>query len=198
MKVYIIDYKSVGAEGVREIEKSADGDAVFFITGDPTKLPVQINSILDKAESKAASEKKSEKAAPAKKAAEKKAEPEKKNDEKAAKIAPDVLKKARNAFAQAAKKSDDTDKKKAEKKPEKKSEKKSGTNLTDEQKSKLKEAVKPAGLKAIEYARLYKAVSESADKNEYNIALTRNFKIQKKANDIYRLTRPVFEEIKGN
>lgn len=185
MKVYIIDYKSVGAEGVREIEKGADGDAVLFITGDPTKLPVQINSILDKAEKDVSPEKKSEKPA----APEKKAEPEKK-DEKSAKISPDVLKKARNAFAQAAKKAEDTDKKKADKKH--------STNLTDEQKNKLKDAVKPAGLKAIEYARLYKAVSESADKNEYNIALTRSFKVQKKANDIYKLTRPVFEEIKGN
>lgn len=195
MKVYIIDYKSVGAEGVREIEKGADGDAVFFVTGDPTKLPVQINSILDKAEKEADDEKKSEKPAPAKKSeSPKKAEPVKKNDDKAAKIAPEVLKKARNAFSAAAKKAEDSEKKKAEKKAEKKQ----GTNLTDEQKNKLKEAVKPAGLKAIEYARLYKAVSESADKNEYNIALTRSFKVQKKANDIYRLTRPVFEEIKGN
>ena len=49
MKVYIIDYKTVGAEGVREIEQGVDGDAVFFVTGDPTNLPVQINSILDNA-----------------------------------------------------------------------------------------------------------------------------------------------------
>ena len=50
----------------------------------------------------------------------------------------------------------------------------------------------------MQYARLYKAFAESPDKNEYNIALQRSFRVQKKANDIYKLTRSLFEEAKGN
>lgn len=193
MKVYIIDYKTVGAEGVREIEKDADGDAVFFVTGDPTKLPIQINSILDSAVKEQTKPKENKPfAAPQQNASEKKEEPVKKREDKAQKIAPEVLQKARNAFAKAedfAKKKDTSSSKKTSK---------SSSGISDEVKAELKEAVKPVGLKAIEYARLYKSFSESADKNEYNIALTRNFKIQKKANDIYKLTRPVFEAHKGN
>jgi hypothetical protein len=194
MKVYIIDYKTVGAEGVREIEQSVDGDAVFFVTGDPTNLPVQINSILDNAVKEKA--KPEEKKAPApsdQTVPKKKEEPEVKKGDKAVKISSEVLKKARAAFAKA----EDSAKKK-DAQSQKTSSKKSSSGISDEVKAELKEAVKPAGLKAIEYARLYKSFSESADKNEYNIALTRNFKIQKKANDIYKLTRPVFEAHKGN
>ena len=193
MKVYIIDYKTVGAEGVREIEQGVDGDAVFFVTGDPTNLPVQINSILDNAlKEKVKPEEK--KPAPSDQTVPKKTEePEVKKGDKAVKISSEVLKKARAAFAKA----EDSAKKK-DAQSQKTSSKKSSSGISDEVKAELKEAVKPAGLKAIEYARLYKSFSESADKNEYNIALTRNFKIQKKANDIYKLTRPVFEAHKGN
>ena len=194
MKVYIIDYKTVGAEGVREIEQGVDGDAVFFVTGDPTNLPVQINSVLDNAVKEQA--KPEAKKAPAhydQTVPKKKEEPEVKKGDKAVKISSEVLKKARAAFAKA----EDSAKKK-DAQSQKTSSKKSSSGISDEVKAELKEAVKPAGLKAIEYARLYKSFSESADKNEYNIALTRNFKIQKKANDIYKLTRPVFEAHKGN
>lgn len=137
-----------------------------------------------KAES-AKSEEKKAKAAPAKP----EAEPGKSVAEpKKPKINPEVLKEARAAFA----------KQTSQEQPvEKKAEPKKKAKLSDELKKKVKEAVKPAGLKAIEYARLYKAFAESADKNEYNIALSKGFKAQKKANDIYKLTKSVFEESKG-
>lgn len=193
MKVYIIDYKTVGAEGVREIEQGVDGDAVFFVTGDPTNLPVQINSILDNAVKEKVKPEEKKPAHSDQTVPKKKEEPEVKKGDKAVKISSEVLKKARAAFAKA----EDSAKKK-DAQSQKTSSKKSSSGISDEVKAELKEAVKPAGLKAIEYARLYKSFSESADKNEYNIALTRNFKIQKKANDIYKLTRPVFEAHKGN
>ena len=193
MKVYIIDYKTVGAEGVREIEQGVDGDAVFFVTGDPTNLPVQINSILDNAVKEKVKPEEKKPAPSDQTVPKKKEEPEVKKGDKAVKISSEVLKKARAAFAKA----EDSAKKK-DAQLQKTSSKKSSSGISDEVKAELKEAVKPAGLKAIEYARLYKSFSESADKNEYNIALTRNFKIQKKANDIYKLTRPVFEAHKGN
>lgn len=193
MKVYIIDYKTVGAEGVREIEQGVDGDAVFFVTGDPTNLPVQINSILDNAVKEKVKPEEKKPAPSDQIVPKKKEEPEVKKGDKAVKISSEVLKKARAAFAKA----EDSAKKK-DAQSQKTSSKKSSSGISDEVKAELKEAVKPAGLKAIEYARLYKSFSESADKNEYNIALTRNFKIQKKANDIYKLTRPVFEAHKGN
>ncbi|MGN0270219.1 MAG: hypothetical protein ACI4CX_05940 [Candidatus Weimeria sp.] len=193
MKVYIIDYKTVGAEGVREIEQGVDGDAVFFVTGDPTNLPVQINSILDNAVKEKVKPEEKKPAPSDQTVPKKKEEPEVKKGDKAVKISSEVLKKARAAFAKA----EDSAKKK-DAQSQKTSSKKSSSGISDEVKAELKEAVKPAGLKAIEYARLYKSFSESADKNEYNIALTRNFKIQKKANDIYKLTRPVFEAHKGN
>ena len=193
MKVYIIDYKTVGAEGVREIEQGVDGDAVFFVTGDPTNLPVQINSILDNAVKEKVKPEEKKPAPSDQTVPKKKEEPEVKKGDKAVKISSEVLKKARAAFAKA----EDSAKKK-DAQSQKTSSKKSSSGISDEVKVELKEAVKPAGLKAIEYARLYKSFSESADKNEYNIALTRNFKIQKKANDIYKLTRPVFEAHKGN
>lgn len=193
MKVYIIDYKTVGAEGVREIEQGVDGDAVFFVTGDPTNLPVQINSILDNALKEKVKPEEKKPAPSDQTVPKKKEEPEVKKGDKAVKISSEVLKKARAAFAKA----EDSAKKK-DAQSQKTSSKKSSSGISDEVKAELKEAVKPAGLKAIEYARLYKSFSESADKNEYNIALTRNFKIQKKANDIYKLTRPVFEAHKGN
>ena len=193
MKVYIIDYKTVGAEGVREIEQGVDGDAVFFVTGDPTNLPVQINSILDNAVREKVKPEEKKPAPSDQTVPKKKEEPEVKKGDKAVKISSEVLKKARAAFAKA----EDSAKKK-DAQSQKTSSKKSSSGISDEVKAELKEAVKPAGLKAIEYARLYKSFSESADKNEYNIALTRNFKIQKKANDIYKLTRPVFEAHKGN
>lgn len=193
MKVYIIDYKTVGAEGVREIEQGVDGDAVFFVTGDPTNLPVQINSILDNAVKEKVKPEEKKPAPSDQTVPKKKEEPEVKKGDKAVKISSEVLKKARAAFAKA----EDSAKKK-DAKSQKTNSKKSSSGISDEVKAELKEAVKPAGLKAIEYARLYKSFSESADKNEYNIALTRNFKIQKKANDIYKLTRPVFEAHKGN
>lgn len=193
MKVYIIDYKTVGAEGVREIEQGVDGDAVFFVTGDPTNLPVQINSILDNAVKEKVKPEEKKPAPSDQTVPKKKKEPEVKKGDKAVKISSEVLKKARAAFAKA----EDSAKKK-DAQSQKTSSKKSSSGISDEVKAELKEAVKPAGLKAIEYARLYKSFSESADKNEYNIALTRNFKIQKKANDIYKLTRPVFEAHKGN
>ncbi|MGN0242296.1 MAG: hypothetical protein ACI4CS_11455 [Candidatus Weimeria sp.] len=193
MKVYIIDYKTVGAEGVREIEQGVDGDAVFFVTGDPTNLPVQINSILDNAVKENARQEEKKPLHSDQPVPKKKEEPVAKKEDKAREISADVLKNARAAFAKpensAAKKDPQTEKPKR---------KKSGSGISDDVKAELKEAVKPVGLKAIEYARLYKSFSESADKNEYNIALTRNFKIQKKANDIYKLTRPVFEAHKGN
>lgn len=193
MKVYIIDYKTVGAEGVREIEQGVDGDAVFFVTGDPTNLPVQINSILNNAVKEKVKPEEKKPAPSDQTVPKKKEEPEVKKGDKAVKISSEVLKKARAAFAKA----EDSAKKK-DAQSQKTSSKKSSSGISDEVKAELKEAVKPAGLKAIEYARLYKSFSESADKNEYNIALTRNFKIQKKANDIYKLTRPVFEAHKGN
>lgn len=193
MKVYIIDYKTVGAEGVREIEQGVDGDAVFFVTGDPTNLPVQINSILDNAVKEKVKPEEKKPAPSDQTVPKKKEEPEVKKGDKAVKISSEVLKKARAAFAKA----EDSAKKK-DAQSQKTSSKKSSSGISDEVKAELKEAVKPAGLKAIEYARLYKSFSESVDKNEYNIALTRNFKIQKKANDIYKLTRPVFEAHKGN
>ena len=193
MKVYIIDYKTVGAEGVREIEQGVDGDAVFFVTGDPTNLPVQINSILDNAVKEKVKPEEKKPAPSDQTVPKKKEEPEVKKGDKAVKISSEVLKKARAAFAKA----EDSAKKK-DAQSQKTSSKKSSSGISDEVKAELKEAVKPAGLKAIEYARLYKSFSESADKNEYNIALTRNFKIQKKANDIDKLTRPVFEAHKGN
>ena len=193
MKVYIIDYKTVGAEGVREIEQGVDGDAVFFVTGDPTNLPVQINSILDNAVKEKVKPEEKKPAPSDQTVPKKKEEPEVKKGDKAVKISSEVLKKARAAFAKA----EDSAKKK-DAQSQKTSSKKSSSGISDEVKAELKEAVKPAGLKAIEYARLYKSFSESADKNEYNIALTRNFKIQKKANDTYKLTRPVFEAHKGN
>ena len=193
MKVYIIDYKTVGAEGVREIEQGVDGDAVFFVTGDPTNLPVQINSILDNALKEKVKPEEKKPAPSDQTVPKKKEEPEVKKGDKAVKISSEVLKKARAAFAKA----EDSAKKK-DAQSQNTSSKKSSSGISDEVKAELKEAVKPAGLKAIEYARLYKSFSESADKNEYNIALTRNFKIQKKANDIYKLTRPVFEAHKGN
>ena len=193
MKVYIIDYKTVGAEGVREIEQGVDGDAVFFVTGDPTNLPVQINSILDNAVKEKVKPEEKKPAPSDQTVPKKKEEPEVKKGDKAVKISSEVLKKARAAFAKA----EDSAKKK-DAQSQKTGSKKSSSGISDEVKAELKEAVKPAGLKAIEYARLYKSFSESADKNEYNIALTRNFKIQKKANDIYKLTRPVFEAHKGN
>ena len=193
MKVYIIDYKTVGAEGVREIEQGVDGDAVFFVTGDPTNLPVQINSILDNAVKEKVKPEEKKPAPSDQTVPKKKEEPEVKKGDKAVKISSEVLKKARAAFAKA----EDSAKKK-DAQSQKTSSKKSSSGISDEVKAELKEAVKPAGLKAIEYARLYKSFSEAADKNEYNIALTRNFKIQKKANDIYKLTRPVFEAHKGN
>ena len=193
MKVYIIDYKTVGAEGVREIEQGVDGDAVFFVTGDPTNLPVQMNSILDNAVKEKVKPEEKKPAPSDQTVPKKKEEPEVKKGDKAVKISSEVLKKARAAFAKA----EDSAKKK-DAQSQKTSSKKSSSGISDEVKAELKEAVKPAGLKAIEYARLYKSFSESADKNEYNIALTRNFKIQKKANDIYKLTRPVFEAHKGN
>lgn len=193
MKVYIIDYKTVGAEGVREIEQGVDGDAVFFVTGDPTNLPVQINSVLDNAVKEKVKPEEKKPAPSDQTVPKKKEEPEVKKGDKAVKISSEVLKKARAAFAKA----EDSAKKK-DAQSQKTSSKKSSSGISDEVKAELKEAVKPAGLKAIEYARLYKSFSESADKNEYNIALTRNFKIQKKANDIYKLTRPVFEAHKGN
>ena len=193
MKVYIIDYKTVGAEGVREIEQGVDGDAVFFVTGDPTNLPVQINSILDNAVKEKVKPEEKKPAPSDQTVPKKKEEPEVKKGDKAVKISSEVLKKARAAFAKA----EDSAKKK-DAQLQKTSSKKSSSGISDEVKAELKEAVKPAGLKAIEYARLYQSFSESADKNEYNIALTRNFKIQKKANDIYKLTRPVFEAHKGN
>ena len=193
MKVYIIDYKTVGAEGVREIEQGVDGDAVFFVTGDPTNLPVQINSILDNAVKEKVKPEEKKPAPSDQTVPKKKEEPEVKKGDKAVKISSEVLKKARAAFAKA----EDSAKKK-DAQSQKTSSKKSSSGISDEVKAELKEAVKPAGLKAIEYARLYKSFSESADKNEYNIALTRNFKIQKKANDIYKLRRPVIEAHKGN
>ena len=193
MKVYIIDYKTVGAEGVREIEQGVDGDAVFFVTGDPTNLPVQINSILDNAVKEKVKPEEKKPAPSDQTVPKKKEEPEVKKGDKAVKISSEVLKKARAAFAKA----EDSAKKK-DAQSQKTSSKKSSSGISDEVKAELKEAVKPAGLKAIEYARLYKSFSESADKNEDNSALTRNFKIQKKANDIYKLTRPVFEAHKGN
>ena len=193
MKVYIIDYKTVGAEGVREIEQGVDGDAVFFVTGDPTNLPVQINSILDNALKEKVKPEEKKPAPSDQTVPKKKEEPEVKKGDKAVKISSEALKKARAAFAKA----EDSAKKK-DAQSQKTSSKKSSSGISDEVNAELTEAVKPAGLKAIEYARLYKSFSESADKNEYNIALTRNFKIQKKANDIYKLTRPVFEAHKGN
>ena len=193
MKVYIIDYKTVGAEGVREIEQGVDGDAVFFVTGDPTNLPVQINSILDNAVKEKVKPEEKKPAPSDQTVPKKKEEPEVKKGDKAVKISSEVLKKARAAFAKA----EDSAKKK-DAQSQKTSSKKSSSGISDEVKAELKEAVKPAGLKAIEYARLYKSFSESADKNEYNIAHTRNFKIQKKTNDIYKLTRPFFEAHKRN
>ena len=193
MKVYIIDYKTVGAEGVREIEQGVDGDAVFLVTGEHTNMPVKINSILDNALKEKVKPEEKKPAPSDQTVPKKKEEPEVKKGDKAVKISSEVLKKARAAFAKA----EDSAKKK-DAQSQKTSSKKSSSGISDEVKAELKEAVKPAGLKAIEYARLYKSFSESADKNEYNIALTRNFKIQKKANDIYKLTRPVFEAHKGN
>ena len=166
---------------------------IFFVTGDPTNLPVQINSILDNAVKEKVKPEEKKPAPSDQTVPKKKEEPEVKKGDKAVKISSEVLKKARAAFAKA----EDSAKKK-DAQSQKTSSKKSSSGISDEVKAELKEAVKPAGLKAIEYARLYKSFSESADKNEYNIALTRNFKIQKKANDIYKLTRPVFEAHKGN
>ena len=101
MKVYIIDYKTVGAEGVREIEQGVDGDAVFFVTGDPTNLPVQINSILDNAVKEKVKPEEKKPAPSDQTVPKKKEEPEVKKGDKAVKISSEVLKKARAAFAKA-------------------------------------------------------------------------------------------------
>ena len=114
---------------------------------------------------------------------------EKKDPVNPVKVSMDVLNKARAAFA----------KEPAEQAAPAKTLKKQGhADLSESLKKKIRAAVKPVGLRTVQYARLYKAFAESPDKNEYNIALQRSFRVQKKANDIYKLTRSLFEEAKGN
>lgn len=187
MSVYIIDYASVGSKGLKEIQNTAGNDAVFFIySASEGSNPVEVQK-----------------------------KDEKKEAVNPVKVSMDVLNRARAAFAQNVpakaeqKKSQTAAKQKPKAEPKAKSEpkakaepkpkaKQEPTVLTDDIKRKLRAAVKPVGLKTAQYAMLYKAFSESPDKNEYNIALQRSFKVQKKANDIYKQTRPLFEEIKGN
>lgn len=192
MSVYIIDYASVGAKGLKEIQSNAGSDAVFFIySAEEGKNPVEVQKNI-----------------------------EKKDPVNPVKVSMDVLNKARAAFAkepaeQAApektQKKQETKKQESAKKPEaskkqepaKKQESKSPelqghADLSESLKKKIRAAVKPVGLRTVQYARLYKAFAESPDKNEYNIALQRSFRVQKKANDIYKLTRSLFEEAKGN
>ena len=174
MSVYIIDYASVGEKGLKEIQSNAGSDAVFFIySAEEGKNPVEVQK-----------------------------NNEKKDPVNPVKVSMDVLNKARAAFAkepaeQAAPAK--TQKKQETKKQESKSPELQGhADLSESLKKKIRAAVKPVGLRTVQYARLYKAFAESPDKNEYNIALQRSFRVQKKANDIYKLTRPIFEEAKGN
>jgi hypothetical protein len=113
---------------------------------------------------------------------------EKKDPVNPVKVSMDVLNKARAAFA----------KEPAKKQESKSPELQGHADLSESLKKKIRAAVKPVGLRTVQYARLYKAFAESPDKNEYNIALQRSFRVQKKANDIYKLTRSLFEEAKGN
>lgn len=171
MSVYIIDYASVGAKGLKEIQSNAGSDAVFFIySAEEGKNPVEVQKNI-----------------------------EMKDPVNPVKVSMDVLNKARAAFAKesvnpaAPVKTQEKDKKR-----EPSTELQGSADLSDSLKKKIRAAVKPVGLKPVQYARLYKAFAESPDKNEYNIALQRSFRVQKKANDIYKLTRSLFEEAKGN
>jgi hypothetical protein len=187
MSVFIVDYASVGAKGLKEIQDTAGSDAVFFIySAQDGRNPVDLVT-----------------------------EKQNKEKENPIQLSVDVLSKARAAFA--AEKAEvvgakekplvqkKQEKKAEEKKQDKKEEKKrvsvelSGhADLSDSVKKKIRSAVRPAGLQPVQYARIYKAFAQSPDKNEYNIALQRCFRVQKKANDIYKLTRSLFEEEKGN
>ena len=195
MSVFIVDYASVGATGLKEIQDTAGSDAVFFIySAQDGRNPVDLVT-----------------------------EKQNKEKENPIQLSVDVLSKARAAFAAekaevVGAKEKPLVQKKQEKKPEKKQEKKaeekkqdkkeekkrvsvelSGhADLSDSVKKKIRSAVRPAGLQPVQYARIYKAFAQSPDKNEYNIALQRCFRVQKKANDIYKLTRSLFEEEKGN
>ncbi len=187
MSVYIIDYASVGEKGLKEIQSNAGSDAVFFIySAEEGKNPVEVQK-----------------------------NNEKKDPVNPVKVSMDVLNKARAAFAkepaeqaapaktqkkqESAKKTETSKKQEPAKKQESKSPELQGhADLSESLKKKIRAAVKPVGLRTVQYARLYKAFAESPDKNEYNIALQRSFRVQKKANDIYKLTRSLFEEAKGN